>query len=155
VHQRTPTPNCSPSRNSRGNSAIIHRTVRCTPDMSGAPRKSGLRNSPASGIHFGHSAIIHRTVRCNSGATAISAPTATCDAFIARQKRAVVRHAGAGAPDNLQFISGAPPDIKAGLETGLQRSNPNGVGDVAVAPDMSGVHRTVRCAIEQTASPNG
>jgi hypothetical protein len=37
----------------------------------------------------------------------------------------------------------------------LQRSEPNGFGDVAVAPDMSGVHRTVRCAIEQTASPNG
>jgi hypothetical protein len=37
----------------------------------------------------------------------------------------------------------------------LQRSEPNGFGDVAVAPDMSGVHRTVRCAIEQTVSPNG
>jgi hypothetical protein len=37
----------------------------------------------------------------------------------------------------------------------LQRSEPNVIGDVAVAPDMSGVHRTVRCAIEQTASPNG
>ena len=32
--------------------------------MSGAPRKSGLRNSPASGIHFNCFAIIHRTVRC-------------------------------------------------------------------------------------------
>jgi hypothetical protein len=32
--------------------------------MSGAPRKSGLRNSPASGIHFGLFAIIHRTVWC-------------------------------------------------------------------------------------------
>jgi hypothetical protein len=29
----------------------------------------------------------------------------------------------------------------------LQRSNPNGIGDVAGAPDMSGVHRTVRCTI--------
>jgi hypothetical protein len=29
----------------------------------------------------------------------------------------------------------------------LQRSNPNGVGVVAGAPDMSGVHRTVRCTI--------
>ena len=38
-------------------------------------------------------------------------------------------------------------------KTELQRSNPNGFGDVAVAPDMSGVHRTVRCAIEQTAPP--
>jgi hypothetical protein len=66
VHQRTPTPNCSPSGISRGHSAINHRTVRCTPDMSGALRKSGLRNSPASGIHFGLSAIIHRTVRCTT-----------------------------------------------------------------------------------------
>jgi hypothetical protein len=35
----------------------------------------------------------------------------------------------------------------------LQRSESNGTGDVAGAPDMSGVHRTVRCAIEQTAPP--
>ena len=56
------------------------------------------------------------TVRCNSGATAISAPTATCDALNARAVRAEVRHAHAGAPDNLQYMSGAPPDIKAGRE---------------------------------------
>jgi hypothetical protein len=37
----------------------------------------------------------------------------------------------------------------------LQRSTPTTFGDVAVAPDMFGVHQTVRCAIEQTASPNG
>jgi hypothetical protein len=43
-------------------------------------------------------------------------------------------------------MSGAPPDIKVGPETELQRSNPNGFDDVAVAPDMSGVHRIVRCA---------
>jgi hypothetical protein len=30
--------------------------------------------------------------------------------------RAEVRHAHAGAPDTLQFMSGAPPDIQAGLE---------------------------------------
>jgi hypothetical protein len=99
VHQRTPTSNSSPSGNSRGNSAIIHRTVRCTPDMSGAPRKSGLRNSPASGILFGCSAIIHRNVRCTpdcpvytglSGVTAgqrlLLAPTATCVTLNARQR---------------------------------------------------------------------
>jgi hypothetical protein len=85
---------------------------------------------------------VHRTVRCNSGATTISTPTASCDAFNARQKRAVVRHAGAGAPDNLQFMSGAPPDIKAGPKTELQRSNPNGFGDVAIAPDCPVRHRT-------------
>jgi hypothetical protein len=77
---------------------------------------SGLANSAASGFHFGCSAIIHRTVRCNSGATAISTPTATCDALNARAACAVVRHAHAGAPDNLQCMSGAPPDIQAGPE---------------------------------------
>jgi hypothetical protein len=40
-------------------------------------------------------------------------------------------------------------------KTVLQRSTPMAFGDVAVAPDMSGVHRTIRCAIEQTAPPNG
>jgi hypothetical protein len=43
---------------------------------------------------------------------------------------------------------------RRGQKTELQRSTPTAFGDVAVAPDMSGVHRTVRCAIEQTASPN-
>ena len=35
----------------------------------------------------------------------------------------------------------------------LQRSESNGSVDVAGAPDMSGVHRTVWCTIEQTGSP--
>jgi hypothetical protein len=49
---------------------------------------------------------VHRTVRCNSGATAISAPTATCDALIARAARAEVRRAHTGAPDKEQCMSG-------------------------------------------------
>jgi hypothetical protein len=128
--------------------------------MSGAPRTGGLRNSPASGFHFDRSAKIHRTVRCNSGATAISAPTASCDAFNARQKRAVVRHAGAGAPDNLQFMSGVHRTSRRVQKTEPQRSIQRLVGDLAVAPDISGVHRTcpvctghVRCTIRQTAPP--
>jgi hypothetical protein len=59
---------------------------------------------------------VHRTVRCNCGATATSAPTATCRALNARAARAEVRHAHAGAPDTLQCMSGAPPDIQAGPE---------------------------------------
>jgi hypothetical protein len=106
VHQRTQTSNSSPSGIYSGHSAIIHRTVRCTPDMSGAPRKGGLRNSPASGINFGCFAKIHRTVRCNSGATAISASTATCGALNARAARADVRRAHTGTPDNEQNMSG-------------------------------------------------
>jgi hypothetical protein len=82
VHQGTPTPNCSPSGISRGHSAIIHRTVRCTPDMSGAPRKGGLRNSPASGFHSSRSAIIHRTVRCICGATATSGSNGRTNGYL-------------------------------------------------------------------------
>jgi hypothetical protein len=114
VHQRTPTSNSSPSGNSRGNSAIIHWTVRCTPDMSGAPRKSGLRNSPHSGIHFSCSAIIHRTVWCNSGTTATSGANGYLRRIKCAPARAEVRHTHAGAPDTLQYMSGAPPDIQAG-----------------------------------------
>jgi hypothetical protein len=72
VHQRTPNSNSSPSGNSRGDSAIIHRTVRCTLDMSDAPRKSGLRNSPASGIHFSCFAIIHRTCPVYTGLSSVT-----------------------------------------------------------------------------------
>jgi hypothetical protein len=56
--------NPSPSGILGGRRAIIHRTVRCAPDMSGAPRNRGLRNSPASGSRGSRSAKIHRTVRC-------------------------------------------------------------------------------------------
>jgi hypothetical protein len=59
---------------------------------------------------------VHRTVRCNYGATATSRQRSPARAFNARQKRAEVRHAHAGAPDTLQYMSGAPPDIQAGPE---------------------------------------
>jgi hypothetical protein len=45
-------------------SAIIHRTVRCTPDSVWCPRGERLWNSPASGIR---SAIIHRTYPVHTG----------------------------------------------------------------------------------------
>jgi hypothetical protein len=96
--------------------AIIHRTVRCTPDSVRCSNRSRLRNLPASGIPEGCSAIIHRTVRCIHGATATSAPTATCVTFNARSARAEVRVAHTGAPDSEQYLSGAPPDIEAGPE---------------------------------------
>jgi hypothetical protein len=47
-------------------SAIIHRTVWCTPDSVRCPREERLWNSPASGIR---SAIIHRTCPVNTGLT--------------------------------------------------------------------------------------
>jgi hypothetical protein len=42
-------------------SAIIHRTVRCTPDSVWCSKERRLQNSPASGNRNGCSAIIHRT----------------------------------------------------------------------------------------------
>jgi hypothetical protein len=96
--------------------AIIHRTVRCTPDIVRCSKRTRLWNLAASGICNGCSAIIHRTVRCNCGATATSAPTATCKCIKCAPARAEVRHAHTDAPDTLQYMSGAPPDIQAGPE---------------------------------------
>jgi hypothetical protein len=161
VHQGTPTPNCSPSGISRGHSAIIHRTVRCTPDMSGAPRKGGLRNSPSSGFHSSRSAIIHWTCPVCTGLSDVTSeqrllqtPMATCSAFIARQR---AQRLGTPMLAHQTLYSTCPVrhrTSRRAQKSELQPSNCNGFGDVAVAPDMSGVHRTVRCAIEQTASPN-
>jgi hypothetical protein len=95
---------------------------------------------------------VHRTVRCVQGATATSAPTALCRAFNARSARAVVRRAHTGAPDNEQLLSGVHRTPRRAHKSELQRSISNGTDDVAGAPDMSGVHRTVRCAIEPTGS---
>jgi hypothetical protein len=96
--------------------AIIHRTVRCTPDGVRCSKRTRLWNLAASGICNGCFAIIHRTVRCNCGATATSAPMATCECIKCAPACAEVRHAHAGAPDTLQYMSGAPSDIQAGLE---------------------------------------
>jgi hypothetical protein len=106
VHQGRPTSNSSPSGISRGNSAIIHRTVRCSKEellqelVSLGKSERLLRyNSPdMSGVH--------RTVWCIHGATATSRQRTPADAFNARQKRAEVRHAHTGAPDIEQYMSG-------------------------------------------------
>jgi hypothetical protein len=103
-------------RNFQSRRAINHRTVRCTPDSVRCSKRMRLWNLAASGIRKGCSAIIHRTVWCNCGATTTSAPTATCKCIKCAPARAEVRHAHAGAPDTLQYMSGAPPDIQAGPE---------------------------------------
>jgi hypothetical protein len=81
---------------------------------------------------------VHRTVRCNSGATATSRQRLPAGAFNARQKRAEVRHAHTGAPDIEQYMSGVHRTSRRAQKSELQRSNSNGFGDVACAPDMSG-----------------
>jgi hypothetical protein len=98
---------------------------------------------------------VHRTVRCNCGATATSAPTATCSALIAHQR---AQKSGTPMLAHRTLYSTCPvrhQTSRRAQKTKLQRSESNGFGDVAGAPDMSGVHRTVRCTIRQTASTNG
>jgi hypothetical protein len=123
--------------------AIIHRTVRCTPDSVRCSKRTRLWNLAASGIRNGYSAIIHRTVRCNCGATAISAPTATCSAFIARQR---AQKSGTPILAHRTLYSTCPVrhrTSRRAQKTELQRSEPNGFGDVAGAPDCPVHHTTV------------
>ena len=154
--------NSSPSGFLGSRRAIIHRTVRCAPDMSGAPRKRGLRNSPASGSRGSRSAKIHRTVRCAPDCPVCQRSNGS----LQRQRLPAVhllraqRAQTSGTPMPVHRTSNSTCPVCTGHPGGptsqkLQRSESNGSDDVAGAPDMSGVHRTVRCAIEQTASTNG
>jgi hypothetical protein len=93
----------------------------------------------------GRSAIIHRTVRCASGATTNSRQRLTANAFNAlqcapesEQRQTVHRTVYRTCP--VHHRTAQRPH-----QSELQRSNPNGrVTWLA--------HRTVRCAIRQTAS---
>jgi hypothetical protein len=57
---------------------------------------------------------VHRTVRCDNEAMATSGANGYLQRIKCAPARAEVMHAHAGAPDTLQFMSGAPPDIRAG-----------------------------------------
>jgi hypothetical protein len=118
--------------NFQRSSAIIHRTVRCTTGQCPVPQGRATLNSPASGIH---SAKIHRTVRCDSGATATSRATVDCNALNARLRAQRSRARAGGTPDNLQGLSGAPPDSQAGPQDRAPTVEPQRSADVAGAPD--------------------
>jgi hypothetical protein len=162
------TQNSSASGFSWSRRAIIHRTVRCTPDSVRCSKRTRLWNMAASGNLSGCSAIIHRTcpmytglsgvhrtVRCNNGATTTSRQRSPATAINARQS---AQASGTPMLAHRTLYSTCPVrhrTSRRALKSELQRSNRNGFGDVAGAPDMSGVHRTVRCTIRQTASTNG
>jgi hypothetical protein len=63
------------------------------------------------------------------------APTVTCSGIKCAPERAEVRHARRGAPDTLQCMSSAPPDIQAGPEVRAPTVGTQRPGDVAGAPD--------------------
>jgi hypothetical protein len=92
--------------------AIIHRTVRCTPDCP---------VSQPSNDYF--------------------APTVTCRSNKCAPERAEVRHARDSAPDTLQYMSGVPPDIQAGPAVRAPTIGTQRPGDVA-GPDCPVHHAT-------------
>jgi hypothetical protein len=142
--------------------AIIHRTVRCTPDSVRCSKRTRLWNLAASRICNGCSAIIHRTCPVYTGLSGVTAgqrllrrQRLPASAFIARQR---AQKSGTPILAHRTLYSTCPVrhrTSRRAQKTVLQRSNPNGFGDVTGAPDMSGVHRTVRCTMRQTAPPNG
>jgi len=152
--------NSSPSGILQSRHAIIHRTVRCTPDGVRCSNGTQLRNSPASGNQSGCSAIIHRTCPVCTGLSG-----ASTEQRLLRRQRLPAMHlmraqraqkSESPMPAHRTVNSACPVrhrTSRRAQKSELQRSDSNGTDDVAGAPDMSGVHRTVRCAIEQTGSP--
>jgi hypothetical protein len=158
--------NSSPSGNS-GASALkftglsgVHRTVRCTPDSVWCSFETRLRNSPVSGIHEDCSAIIHRTCPvCTglSGATSGQRLLRANGHLQAHLMRARSAQSSGTREQAHRTLYNACPVLhrtsRRAQKSELQRSTQRHFGDVAVAPDMSGVHRTVRCTIRQAAPP--
>jgi hypothetical protein len=149
--------NSPPSGISRGDSAIIHRTVRCTPDSV----RCSKGEPPQELASLGNSL---QPLRYNSPDcpvyTGLSGATAEQRLF--RRQRLPALHLmraqraqRSGAPILAHRTMNRSCPVCTGHPGGprsqkLQRSESNGSDDVAGAPDMS-----VRCAIEQTASTNG
>jgi hypothetical protein len=98
---------------------------------------------------------VHRTVRCNCGATTTSRQRSPATTIIARQSAQASDTPMLAHRTLYSTCSVRHRTSRRAQKSELQRSESNGFGDVAGAPDMSGVHRTVRCTIRQTASTNG
>jgi hypothetical protein len=161
VHQRTPSQTHHLQENPealRYNSpdCLVY-TGQCPVLQGTVPQElTSFRNSQRL-VRYNSSDMsgVHRTVRCDIEAADISAPTATYSALNARQH---AQKSGTPILAHRTLYSTCPVrhrTSRRAQKTELQRSEPNGFGDVAGAPDMSGVHRTVRRTIRQSAPPNG
>jgi hypothetical protein len=132
-------------------------TGQCPVLQGTAPQELASFGNSQRLVHYNSSDMsgVHRTVRCDNEATDTSALMATCSALNARQR---AQKSGTPMLAHRTLYSTCPVrhrTSRRAQKTVLQRSEPNGFGDVAGAPDMSGVHQTVRCTIRQTAPPNG
>jgi hypothetical protein len=144
--------NSPPLGISRGTRAIIHRTVRCTPDRVRCTPdrvRCSKGSQPQELASFGKlqrlvrynspdMSGVHRTVRCNSGATAIRRQR-----LPATQLMCALRAQKSGAPILAHRTMNRRCPVCTGHPGGptsqkFQRSESNGSDDVAGAPDMSG-----------------
>jgi hypothetical protein len=161
VHQRIPTPtrhlreNPEPVRYNSPDCPVY--TGQCPVLQRGAAQELASLGNSRRLLRYNSSDMsgVHRTVRCNLGATATSRQRLPA-IHLMRAQRA--QKSGSPMLAHRTVNSACPVrhrTSRRAQKSELQRSDSNGTGDVAGAPDMSGVHRTVRCAIEQTASTNG
>jgi hypothetical protein len=95
------------------------------------------------------------------------APTVDCNALNARQRAQRNRARAVGTPDNLQCLSGAPPDSQAGPHVRAPTVRTQRPGDVAGAPDSvrwhtglsgapcdSSLHQTTSLVVGVINTPN-
>jgi hypothetical protein len=120
--------------------------------VSGAPRKRGLRNSPASGNCNGCSAIIHRTCPVYTGLSGV-----TEGQRLRRRQRLPAAHLlranarrGQARPCWRTGHSTIHVRCATGHPGGPRRQSSNGRNPTALVTWLA--HRTVRCTIRQTAS---
>jgi hypothetical protein len=156
VHHRTVSgapedsnSNSPPSGISRGTRAIIHRTVRCTPDSVRCSKEERPLELASLGIsrrllryNSPDMSGVHRTVRCILGVTATSRQRSPATAINARQS---AQASGTPVLAHRTVNSSCPVrhrTSRRAQKSELQRSDSNDTSDVAGAPDMSGVHRT-------------
>jgi hypothetical protein len=150
VHQGDSDSNSPPSGISRGDSAIIHRTVRCA--------KGGRPQELASFGKLQH--LVHYNSPDCPVCTGLSGATPKqrllcANGYLQRHLMRAQRAQMAGAPMLAHRTANSACPVCTGHPGGptsqkLQRSESNGSDDVAGGTGLSGVHRTVRCAIEQT-----
>jgi hypothetical protein len=122
------------------------------------PQKKATLNSPASGIR---SAIIHRTCPVHTELSGEPAEQRLLRANgrLHRIKCASVRRGAEHARVAHRTVYRTCPvhhrTARRAHKTELQRSEPNGLVTWLAHRTVSGVHRTVRCAMRQQPPPNG
>jgi hypothetical protein len=149
------TQNSSASGNSQSQRAIIHRTVRCTPDSVRCSKRTRLWNLAASGICSGGSAIIHRTCPVYTGLSGVTAGQRLLRANDRLQQQLMRARARRRQARPCWRTGHSTVHVRCATvhRGGPRRQNSN--GRIATALVTWLAHRTVRCTIRQSASTNG